>query len=205
MKAATEALNEDNVVRPTSIEVLSTDDEKIKSIGEVFTSDTERAILCKVCEGEDTTALDISKSLQLDLGLVVRHLKKMARIGLIEIAEVSVSQKGRPMKIYAPSRIVLIIVPSTLMMKMGEKNIIRSLIASLPSLLVFLTFILTTAGVFSLLNTLLPTTPQGIPMWSGGSASYTGLMAMLLLSAAVGGILALILQSRLRERQAREK
>jgi DNA-binding transcriptional ArsR family regulator len=199
LEGAVEVLREDNVVRPASIEILSTEDERIRTIGEVLTNDTEREILCKVCEGSNT-ALDISESLRLDLSLVARHLKKLVTIGLVKVAEVSASQKGRPVKIYAPSKMVLIIVPGTQMEELGEKTIIRSLISALPKMLALLTFVLTTITAFTLLTNLLQP-GEGIPMWSGEPASYPGLALVVLISAVVGGLLTLILQSRLSHRE----
>lgn len=197
MKEYSEVLRDDDVVRPNDIEILTTDDHRIISIGEVFVSDTERAILCKVCEGLDT-ALAISKSLELDIGLVVRHLQKLVRIGLLNIVRISTSQKNRPMKIYAPSKMALIIVPSTLMEKFGERSIVESLVNTLlPRLLTVIAFAFTTIGVFGLLNTLFPIT--GAEIGAGRPDSYLEFIPPVLLSAFIGGIVTLILQMRIKK------
>ncbi len=104
-------LQEDASIKSAGTEVLKSTDHRIKPIGEVLANDTARAIFLELHDGLNTAAL-ISRSLKLDLSLVVRHLQKLVRIGMIRIERVSISQKGRPLKVYAPSRVLMILIES---------------------------------------------------------------------------------------------
>jgi len=199
MDEAAEALIEYDIFRSVSLEILTTEDHRIKSIGDVFANDTERAILCKVCEGLET-ALAISKDLQFDLGLVVRYLQRLVEVGLVKVERVSISQKGRPMKVYTPTKMAIIIIPSTLMKRFGEKAVIRSLVnALLPKLITVITFTFTTVLTFDLLSSLLPITGFS-QIEPGTPLSYLDVVPTVILSTVVGGILTLLVQRRIRRK-----
>lgn len=130
MEEIIKAAHEENSINLTDVEIMTMKDERIRLIGEVLADNTEREIFSEVYKGSDT-ASEISKALQLDLGLVVRHLNKLFRIGMVTVSRVRSSQKGRPVKVYTPSRTVLIVVPNALIKKFGQEQVIRSLINAL--------------------------------------------------------------------------
>jgi predicted transcriptional regulator len=68
------------------IEIMSTDDQRIKAIGELLSSDSSRTIL-KLLFNEQMTANQIAQKTEISLPLVIYHLKKMQEVGLVKIAQ----------------------------------------------------------------------------------------------------------------------
>jgi ribosomal protein S25 len=66
------------------IEILSTDDEKIKTIGELLSNDSSRDIL-KLLLGDTMTANQIAQKTEISLPLAIYHLKKMQELGIVNI------------------------------------------------------------------------------------------------------------------------
>ncbi|MGH2613556.1 MAG: ArsR/SmtB family transcription factor [Rhabdochlamydiaceae bacterium] len=66
------------------IEILSTDDEKIKTIGELLSNDSSRGIL-KLLLGDTMTANQIAQKTAISLPLAIYHLKKMQELGIVNI------------------------------------------------------------------------------------------------------------------------
>ena len=58
------------------IKIIATDDEKIKSFGELLTNDSSRAIL-QLLFNEELTALQISEKTGISLQLVKYHIIKL--------------------------------------------------------------------------------------------------------------------------------
>lgn len=93
------------------IEILSTDDEKIKSVGELLSSDSSRAIL-KLLFNDQLTANQISQKTEISLPLVIYHLKKMQEAGLVKIAQTAKNTKSHDMKYYTVDKFAIVILPS---------------------------------------------------------------------------------------------
>lgn len=68
------------------IEILSTDDLKIKTIGELLSNDSSRVIL-NLISSQEMTASEISNKTQMSLELVRYHLQKMLDIGTVNISK----------------------------------------------------------------------------------------------------------------------
>jgi predicted transcriptional regulator len=66
------------------IEVISTEDERIKVIGEELANDTGRAIFGKISQGVASTN-DLAKSLDISLPLVKWHIVRLLGVGLIKV------------------------------------------------------------------------------------------------------------------------
>lgn len=98
------------------VEILSTDDEKIKLIGSVLSNDASRNILKLLFEHE-MTANEIAQKTGTLLSLVIFHLQKMQEAGIVTINEVRKNRKGRDMKYYGTTKFAVIILPS----KLSEK------------------------------------------------------------------------------------
>ena len=65
--------NDDTDELTEKIKILATDDEKIKSFGELFTNDSSREIL-QLLFNEDLTANQIAQKTEISLQLVKYHL-----------------------------------------------------------------------------------------------------------------------------------
>jgi len=98
------------------VEILSTDDEKIKLIGSLLSNDASRNIL-KLLFEQEMTANDIAKKTGMLLSLVIFHLQKMQEAGIVTISKIGKNSKGHNMKYYGTTKLAVIILPS----KFSEK------------------------------------------------------------------------------------
>ncbi|MFB5620474.1 MAG: ArsR/SmtB family transcription factor [Nitrosopumilus sp.] len=105
------------------IEIISTDDEKIKLVGEIFSNDSSRKILNLLNAGNEMTINEIAQNTDLSLALVTHHLKRMQSAQLVKVSKIGRSIKGNDMKYYSATNQSLLIVPS----KEPVKSIVNSL------------------------------------------------------------------------------
>ncbi len=103
----------DPVSLTEKIEIISTEDEKIKSIGELLSADSSRTIL-RLLFNERLTANQISQKTGISLPLVIYHLKKMQEMGIVKISDVGKNVKAQDMKYYTSTKFAIVILPSTL-------------------------------------------------------------------------------------------
>jgi predicted transcriptional regulator len=75
------------------IKVFSSDDEKLKILGELLSNKSSRDIIRSLIDKE-MYANEIAKKLDLPRNLVVHHLRKMESIGLLEITNKKIIRKG---------------------------------------------------------------------------------------------------------------
>ena len=104
------------------IEVISTEDERIKIIGEELANDTGRAIFGKISQGVASTN-DLAKALNISLPLVNWHINRLLSVGLIKVEKVEMSSKNKKMKYYGPVKTALVIVPPE---NSSENNVSKS-------------------------------------------------------------------------------
>lgn len=102
------------------IEILSTEDEKLKSIGEILSSDSSRKIL-QLLFNQSFTANQIAQQTGMSLQLVIHHLKKMQSSGIVKITNVGKNTKSHDMKFYTIDKVALVILPSE-MSKPAKKS-----------------------------------------------------------------------------------
>ena len=103
---------EDDAVRISDrVEIISTEDQKMKAIGEILSSDSSRAIL-KLLFNDSLTANQISQKTEISLPLVIYHLKKMQESGVVKITSVGKNTKSHDMKFYTVDKLAIIILPS---------------------------------------------------------------------------------------------
>jgi DNA-binding transcriptional ArsR family regulator len=95
------------------VEIISTDDAKIKSVGELLSSDSSRNIL-KLLFDQVLTANQIAQKTDISLPLVIYHLKKMQEMGIVKITNVGKNVKAQDMKYYTSSKFAIVILPSNL-------------------------------------------------------------------------------------------
>jgi len=103
--------SEDPMEINDKIEILSTDDERIKSVGELLSSDSSRAIL-KLLFNDQLTANQIAQKTEISLPLVIYHLKKMQESGIVKIAQTGKNTKSHDMKYYTVDKFAIVILPS---------------------------------------------------------------------------------------------
>lgn len=108
------------------IKILATDDEKIKSFGELFTNDSSREIL-QLLFNEEMTANQIAQKTGISLQLVKYHLNKLQDLGVVKISKIEKNSKSQDMKVYSATKFSIVIVPPTLSEKTKEsKLLVRS-------------------------------------------------------------------------------
>lgn len=103
------------------IEVISTEDERIKIIGEELANDTGRAIFGKISQGI-ASSNELAKTLEISLPLVNWHVNRLLGVGLIKVEKVEMSQKNKQMKYYAPVKTALVIIPPENLSDKGSKK-----------------------------------------------------------------------------------
>ena len=108
------------------IKIIATDDEKIKSFGELLTNDSSRAIL-QLLFNEELTALQISERTGISLQLVKYHIIKLQDLGVVKVSKVEKNSKSQDMKFYSASKFSMVIVPPKYSEKTKEsKLLVRS-------------------------------------------------------------------------------
>jgi len=110
-----DALEDESVGISDRVEIISTEDQKIKAIGEILSSDSSREIL-KILFNDSLTANQIAQKTEISLPLVIYHLKKMQESGVVKITNVGKNTKSHDMKFYTVDKLAIIILPS----KMSE-------------------------------------------------------------------------------------
>ena len=111
MKDDIEDTGADTVGIADRVEILSTEDLKLKSIGEILSSDSSRAIL-KILFNDSLTANQISQKTEISLPLVIYHLKKMQDAGVVKITNIGKNTKSHDMKFYTVDKLAIVILPA---------------------------------------------------------------------------------------------
>jgi len=93
------------------VDILSTEDEKLKIIGEILSSDSSRSIL-KLLFNQSLTANQIAQKTEMTLPLVIHHLKKMQSAQVVKITNVGKNSKAHDMKYYTIDKLAIVILPS---------------------------------------------------------------------------------------------
>ncbi|MEW6604686.1 MAG: winged helix-turn-helix domain-containing protein, partial [Thermoproteota archaeon] len=87
-----------------NVDILTTDDSRIKLIGEAFANDTSRKILIQIFQGVNAAG-EIASKLDISLPLTIYHLKRLEQSGLIKVGDVSVSSKQQKINRYVPMKL----------------------------------------------------------------------------------------------------
>lgn len=108
------------------IKIMATDDDKIKSFGELLTNDSSRTIL-QLLFNEELTALQISEKTGISLQLVKYHIIKLQDLGVVKVTKIEKNSKSQDMKYYSASKFSMVIVPPKFSEKTKEsKLLVRS-------------------------------------------------------------------------------
>ena len=84
--------------------------EESKKITQVISNDTARQII-ELLAGAPLSASDIAESLKAPLTTIAYNLENLENVGLIKVEKIKYSEKGREVKIYAPVRKLIVLVP----------------------------------------------------------------------------------------------
>lgn len=101
----------DSIQISDKVEILSTEDNKIKTIGEILSSDSSREIM-KLLFNDSMTANQIATKTSISLPLVIYHLKKMQDAGVVKITNVGKNVKSHDMKFYTVDKLAIVILPN---------------------------------------------------------------------------------------------
>ena len=93
------------------IEILFTDNEKIKLIGEILSNESSRKILEYVFD-DAMTANQLALKTGITLSVVIHHLKKMQELSIVKINKIEKNSKEHDMKYYKAAKFAVIILPS---------------------------------------------------------------------------------------------
>jgi len=103
------------------LEIISTEDERIKVIGEELANDTGRAIFGKVSQGI-ASPNDLAKALNISLPLINWHINRLLSVGLVKVEKIGLSSKNKEMKYYGPVKTALVIITPDEPMINGTKS-----------------------------------------------------------------------------------
>jgi len=84
--------------------------EESKKITQVISNDTARKII-ELLADAPLSASDIAERLSTPLTTIVYNLENLESVGLIRVDKIKYSEKGREVKIYAPVRKLIVVVP----------------------------------------------------------------------------------------------
>ncbi|MDE1764102.1 MAG: winged helix-turn-helix transcriptional regulator [Thaumarchaeota archaeon] len=111
---------------PERVGIYDTDDERLRTLGEVLITDAGRTVL-KLLFDEALTANEIATKTGFSLQLVRYHLKKMQDVGLVDISKIGKNTKSHDMKYYTATKFAIVIVPSKFSEKTkSSKSLVRS-------------------------------------------------------------------------------
>ncbi len=92
--------------------------EESKKITQVISNDTARQII-ELLADAPLSASDIAERLQAPLTTITYNLENLESVGLVKVERIKYSEKGREVKIYAPVRKLIVVVPE----KMDRKSV----------------------------------------------------------------------------------
>lgn len=84
--------------------------EESKKITQVISNDTARQII-ELLADTPLSASDIAVHLQAPLTTITYNLENLESVGLVKVDRIKYSEKGRKVKIYAPVRKLIVVVP----------------------------------------------------------------------------------------------
>lgn len=82
------------------IEVFSSEDDKLKFLGELLSNESSRKLFLLLTT-QEMSASEISEKISLRLSSVIHHLNKMQQIGIVEISKIGKNTKNHDVKYYS--------------------------------------------------------------------------------------------------------
>ena len=83
----------------TEIKVFGNDDESLKTLGQLLSSETSRKII-QLLTQEEMYTNQISKKLGIQMNTIVFHMKKLVEVGLVTVTHKQIVKKGVDHKYY---------------------------------------------------------------------------------------------------------
>ena len=123
--------------------ILPLNDKNSKKISQVIASDTARDILEVIASAPRSTS-EIAEQLGIPLTTVQYNLEKLYDAGLVKVARTKYSKKMKPVKLYAPQRKLVVIVP--------EKTSRTDVLTTLKRYLVVVAFAVVGSGAIEFLS-----------------------------------------------------
>lgn len=90
------------------IEILSSNDEKLKFLGELLSNESSRNILL-ILNNQEMSANDLSEKTGLRLSLIIHHLNKMQQVGIVKISKIGKNSKNHDVKYYSAKHGIIIL------------------------------------------------------------------------------------------------
>ncbi len=115
-------MNENANTEDEKLLILPLNDKNSKEISQIISNDTARNIL-EAIASEQLSASEIAEKLSIPLTTVQYNLDKLNNAGLVKVERTKYSEKMKHVKIYAPQRKFVVIVPE----KTDRKNVIAAL------------------------------------------------------------------------------
>ncbi len=115
-------MNENVNTEDEKLLILPLNDKNSKEISQIISNDTARNIL-EAIASEQLSASEIAEKLSIPLTTVQYNLDKLNNAGLVKVERTKYSEKMKHVKIYAPQRKFVVIVPE----KTDRKNVIAAL------------------------------------------------------------------------------
>lgn len=145
--------------------ILPLNDKNSKKITQIISSDTARNILEAVAS-EPLSASEIAEKLGIPLSTVQYNLDKLNDAGLVKVERTKYSEKMKEVKIYAPQRKFVVIVP--------EKTDRKNVIATLKRYLTVIFFAVAGSGMIEFLTMKMKMKGPGWEEVTGGIAEKGG-------------------------------
>ncbi len=123
--------------------ILPLNDKNSKKISQIISNDTARNIL-EAIASEPLSASEIAEKLGIPLSTVQYNLDKLNNAGLVKVERTKYSEKMKHVKIYAPQRKFVVIVP--------EKTNRKDVIATLKRYLTVIFFAVAGSGIIEFLT-----------------------------------------------------
>ena len=108
------------------VKIYSSNEERVKFLGDVLANDTSRSIFLLLAQGE-MPAGKIADKTGMSLALITHHLEKMQNAGVVQVSKVSKNVKNRDMKHYRAVLAILIIPDESHDRARGSKALALSL------------------------------------------------------------------------------
>ena len=102
--------------------ILPLNDKNSKKISRIISNDTARNIL-EAIASEPLLTSELAEKLRIPLSTVQYNLEKLNDAGLVKVERTKYSEKMKHVKIYAPQRKFVVIVPG----KTNRKDVIAAL------------------------------------------------------------------------------
>lgn len=103
------------------IEIFSTSDERIKSLGKMLNSNSSMDIL-RLLNNAEMTAHEIADKTSMSLPLVIHHLNTMSQAGIVNVTGTRINSKNQPMKCYMATKTGILILPDKAFKKAKESK-----------------------------------------------------------------------------------